>query len=272
MIANTRRLFLKLLPSLDIDVVCDVGSMDGADALTFRKAVPHSRIYAFEPNPINLELMNASAALQRADIEVVPLAATNYDGEADFFVVEADYARADGRRGMSSLHRRGENPWTVTSAVVRVRTRRMESFLAGKCSPRARIALWIDTEGKAYEVLEGIAGIADCVQLVHVEVETTPCIGTGQKLYPEVKSLLQQLGFSEVAIDQSRSQMQFNALFARTRLSAWMRIALHARTLQAGLRYRLSRIALAVCPACLARYQTIRAQIQSSRTRDSASA
>lgn len=33
---------------MNIGVICDVGSMNGADALVFSAAAPESRVYAFE--------------------------------------------------------------------------------------------------------------------------------------------------------------------------------------------------------------------------------
>ena len=89
MIVDTQRLFVKLLSRMRISTVCDVGSMNGADSMTFRDAVPESNIYAFEPNPENFRRMQANRALQERNIQVVPLAATNHDGDAEFFLVEA---------------------------------------------------------------------------------------------------------------------------------------------------------------------------------------
>src|SRR5277367_2678974 len=103
MIVNTQRLFRSLLGALRISVVCDVGSMNGADALMFRDAVPDASIFAFEPNPENLRLMKADRILQERHIQVVPLAATDFDGEANLYLVDADYLQHDSRRGMSSL-------------------------------------------------------------------------------------------------------------------------------------------------------------------------
>jgi len=88
MIVNTRRLFLRLLPRLQISTICDVGSMDGAEALAFRQVVPEASVYAFEPNPHNFSLMQANPAFPERNIQVLPLAASNYDGEAEFFLVE----------------------------------------------------------------------------------------------------------------------------------------------------------------------------------------
>jgi FkbM family methyltransferase len=254
MIINTQRLFTRLLATSRINVVCDVGSMNGADALNFRDAVPEASIYAFEPNPTNLGLMRANRALQERNIQVVPLAATNSDGEAMFFLVDADYfLQNDCRRGMSSLYKR-EGDW-ASADVVRVKTTRLDTFLADKCAPDARLALWIDTEGKAFEVIEGMAGMADRVLLLHVEVETAACIGMDQKLYSDVKARLEQLGFAELATDHAPHCTQFNALFLRSDLVTQFRT--RASLVHARLRYLLVQAIRKACPACLRRYQAI---------------
>src|SRR5215469_3349882 len=130
MIVNTRRLFTTLLSRLQISAVCDIGSMNGADALVFRAAVPQSSIYALEPNPHNFRRMAADRVLRELNICVEPLAATNYDGQGDFFLVEADYSQTDFRRGMSSLYRRSAPH--APASVVKVRTTRLDTYLADK--------------------------------------------------------------------------------------------------------------------------------------------
>jgi hypothetical protein len=139
-----------------------------------------------------------------------------------------------------------------------VGTTRLDTYLADKCAPDARLALWIDTEGKAHEAIQGIAGIADRVHLLHVEVETSPCIGTGQKLYADVKRLLRQLGFVEFATDQARGETQFNVLLVRSDLPALMLLRVKAWQVRALLRYRLVRVIHAICPACLRRFAAMR--------------
>lgn len=257
MVVNTRRLFTTLLSRLQISAVCDVGSMNGADALAFSAAVPQSSVYALEPNPHNLRLMAANPALHAHNIHIEPLAATNYDGGADFYLVEADYSRADAHRGMSSLYRRTD-PLCPPTSVVHVRTTRLDTYLADKRSPQARFALWIDTEGKAYEVLEGAAGVADHVYLLHVEVETKRLIGSDQKLYPEVRALAQRLGFAELATDQPQDHEQFNVLYVRRDLPPGIRLAVQTTLLRARLRHRIVTIIARLCPACVRRYQTMR--------------
>lgn len=224
MIANTQLLFIKLLRVMEINVICDVGSMNGQEALAFRNAAPLASVFAFEANPENLLLMGVDSALREQRIEVVPLAVTHYDGQAEFFVVKADYSSINDWRGMSSLHRRPHQAELLTA--VPVKTVRLDSFFADKGVPDMRVGLWIDVEGKAYEAIEGASGLVKNIQLLHVEVETSPYIGADQKLYPQVHTLLRSMGFDEVATDGPRTSLQFNAVFVRRGLSRAMQLRL----------------------------------------------
>jgi FkbM family methyltransferase len=265
MVLDTKHLFTTLLPKMQINTICDVGSMNGADSLTFRAAAPEASIYALEPNPQNLQLMNVDQGLKDNRIRILPLAATNYDGTGDFFLVDADYSQTNFWRGLSSLHRRWDPRYPSTS-VVQVKTTRLDTFLADKCRPKTRVALWIDAEGMAYEVVEGATGIIEHVYLVHIEVETTPCIGAEQKLYPEVKELLLRLGLIELATDHHRGGEQFNALFVRRDLPAGMNLALKSKLMRLQMRRVLGTVARRLCPACLRRYQSLRLRKAYERT------
>jgi FkbM family methyltransferase len=214
LIVETRRLFLKLLRTFEIGTVCDVGSMDGSDALLFRRALPNADIIALEPNPRNFAIIAADTRLQHCGIRALPVAASDRESEAPFFVVHAEYAGTGdvARRGMSSLHRRPDS--SLLAEVVQVRTVRLDDLLAAG----DRIALWIDTEGAAFEAISGASGVLDRTQLLHVEVETIPCIGADQRLFPDVERLLADAGFALLATDQPRVAPQFNALFVRRNL------------------------------------------------------
>lgn len=248
MIVSTGWLFRRLLRTFRIDLVCDIGSMDGTDALACRNAVPNARIYAFEVNPDNLQAMRSNGVLSERRIELVPVAICDEDGRADFYIVDA-YKPGVGYRGMSSLHRRAESPYFATRAV-NVETARLDTFLSTRAEAGRPLALWIDAEGKSYEVLQGARGVWSNVRLVHVEVEAEPCIAPDQVLYPQVRSLLQSMGLRELATDRMRPA-QFNALFVapdllarfRWRVLLWMALAwLRHRAIVA--RFRLYRAAL----------------------------
>jgi FkbM family methyltransferase len=236
--------------------------MNGADALSFRNAIPESTIYAFEPNPQNFRLMQADAVLRERNIHVIPCAVANSDGESEFFMVEADYSRSNSRRGMSSLYRRAQEQITG----VRVETIRLDTFFSARGESQGRLALWIDAEGKGYEVVEGITGIAQDVCMVHVEVEASPCIAADQKLYPEVKELLYRLNLIEVATDYPPTSTQFNALFVRRDLSPWLGVQVRASVIHARLRRLVGVLATKMCPGCAHRYRAMgRRDAESSR-------
>jgi FkbM family methyltransferase len=232
LIADTGPLFRRLLRSLEIETVCDVGSMDGADALRFRRVLPNAAVVALEPNPKNFALMTADERLRENGIRVLPLAASDRASTADFFLVDADYSPASrsGWRGMSSLHRRADK--SVLADIVRVRTSRLDELLASESLDVAPIALWIDAEGMAFEVIAGAAGILTRTRLIHVEVETVPCIGTAQRLFPDVERVLCERGFVRLATDQPTTAPQFNALFIRTE---------HLRAKAAAIRWQVAR-------------------------------
>lgn len=225
---NTSRLFERLLPLLDADLVCDVGSMDGAEALRFARAVPGASVFAFEPNPRNLEPMRADRELRRAGVEIVPCAVADLSARSPFHVLRADYASANPQRGRSSIY-----PAVVASElleVIEVETVRLDEFLSAHAARCSRIALWVDAEGMAYEALQGASVLATQLQLVHVEVERVPCMNAAQKLYPDVRRLLESFGLREIAVDGHERFRQFNALYVRDGLSGFMRLRIAAWT------------------------------------------
>ena len=134
---------------------------------------------------------------------LVPFAATNFDGEAEFFLVSEGYVPLEGWRGMSSLHRRVLRPESLTP--IRVKTSRLDTFVIEQSLRLDRLALWIDVEGKGYEVIEGAAGLVDRVQLCHIETETSACITDEQRFYGDLKAMLESHGFMELATDRRTS-------------------------------------------------------------------
>lgn len=248
MILNTKRLFLGLLSTLEIDVVCDVGSLDGAEALLFHRIRPRAHIWAFEAHPQRFQAMQKDPALAAAGIETAPLALSNFDGEARFFLVDAPDGTDVRVAGMSSLFERTGQ--FTPAGVISVAARRLDTYLSTRLMREAQVALWIDAEGKGYEVLEGATGIASRVRLVHVEVESSPCINAQQRLYPEVQQLLRALGFLELGTDGFPTQPQFNALFVRHDLPRSMSRRVRVRRWDGGARSLLARTAQRIWSAC----------------------
>jgi FkbM family methyltransferase len=249
MILNTRRLFCKLLPLLRVDTICDVGSLDGRDALRFRAAVPDATIYAFEAHPQNLAAMHKNRFLLAGCIETVGLAVTNFDGEADFFAVAPGAFPGDDWRGMSSLHRRTISPARLR--IARVDTCRLDSFLRSRTPESARLALWIDAEGRGYEVIEGAEGFLPNVQLLHVEVETNACIASGQSLFADIGGVLHEKGFTELARDRRLGAPQLNVLFIRMPPDRRLQFAIRALITAEAMRAAIAAVLYRLCPRCM---------------------
>ena len=216
-VVSTRRLFDGLLRSLGVDTVCDIGSMDGTDALRFRRKCPRATVIAFEANPRNFERMRNDATLEAADIRREPLAVSDGNGRADFFVVRAPGPQNRAQRGMSSLYQRRQAD--QLEAIVQVETTRLDTYLGQHAAQATRIALWIDVEGKAFEVISGARDALASVQLLHIEVELTPLIADAQRTYSDVYALLESSGFAEIATDHPVHAPQFNTLWIRTHQS-----------------------------------------------------
>lgn len=243
-VVSTRRLFAWLLRTLDVTTVCDVGSMDGADAKLFRRRLPNANILAFEPSPRNYDLMRQDERLRASRICVLPFAASDHEARAPFFVVRAEFGNGKplDRRGMSSLHRRADA--SLLEEVVEVRTVRLDRLLVDEQLADGALAFWIDAEGMAYEVIRGAHGVLANTRLLHVEVETLPCIAARQRLFSDVLRSLQEAGFELIATDQPCERAQFNALFVRSDLLLHRAVAIRAWLAMAWLRRRAANILL----------------------------
>jgi len=202
-------LFISLVKELKADCVCDVGSMDGREALRFRSALPDATIFAFEPNPHNFQAIEGDPEIASADIRLVQAAVAGVDGTLGFNIADADYNDRNANRGLSSLMI-GE---TAVRETINVRSLRLDRFLsdAGEFST---IALWVDVEGAAFEALLGSEGILQRVCCIHTEVETREFF-KGQKTFDEVKRFLGDRGFVETASEYWFARGQGNVLFIR---------------------------------------------------------
>ena len=209
---NTSLLFRLLLKKINPDLVCDVGSMDAGDSIRFRKVLPDARIFAFEANPDNYQSIINNRSVSLANIQVFNLAVWNKESEIPFFI-EHLYDKAgkqgnDYLRGMSSVYKLKDKSLGVTEVLTK--SIRLDDFITERFNSSKCIALWIDVEGAAYEVLEGIKKIRDKIKLLHVEVEARE-IWHGQKLKTEVKNLLIDMDF--ILLTKQKSKSQDNAIY-----------------------------------------------------------
>lgn len=195
-ILRTKYAFHTLLWLLEPDVILDVGSMDGSDSKKFKKLVPKAEVVAFEGNPTNYRAMCADATLQKLGVRIVHRLVSNLAGNRSFFVQRPINAEAGFNRGTSSAMRRSEQG--METEEVHLDAVRLDSFLAQEYPDKKRVAMWIDVEGHAHEVLEGLREAQDRAYLIHVEVETQE-IWPGQKVESDIVTLAKSMGFIVLA-------------------------------------------------------------------------
>lgn len=209
---STGFFFVSLIKKLGIDLTCDIGSCDGANALMFKKAMPNSHVIAFEANPHNYNSMIHDERLEK--IEIHNLAVFDKNQDAEFFVVEADYQSDLGdnnfERGMSSLLERND---IATKEKVKVRCTRLDAFFGQHSLDYDEIALWIDVEGVGYQAFCGASDILNSVWLVHMELDKAE-FAEGLKTPDEVEASLKEFGFIKIASNDGLKSDTVDYVFA----------------------------------------------------------
>lgn len=196
---HSRYVFHGLVSALRPSVIADVGSCDGQQARRFKRQRPSARVVAFEANPRNFERMVADRRHRELGVEVLNCAAADGTGEATFFILE-ERGDMPWATGASSLNQRvPESTQGLSETPVTVETVRLDEYFV---QGQGLIALWIDVEGAADRVVEGMAGIADRVCAVHIELETGTGLWQGQPAEGDVLARLKQLGFKILGSDQ----------------------------------------------------------------------
>jgi len=180
---------------------CDIGSLDGAESLFFRRVLINTNFYAFEANPENFQFMVQNEMLKTKNINVYNFAINDKSGKCSFFIADENSDPTSlGNYGNSSLLIPDIDSIPTLRKVkeeVEVDAIRIDEFLLNK-ERIINAALWIDVEGAAWQVLKGMENIKDDVCLINVEVEKEPK-WKNQKTLSDVQYLMNKFGFSEIA-------------------------------------------------------------------------
>ncbi|WP_022664366.1 FkbM family methyltransferase [Desulfospira joergensenii] len=204
---TTKFLFNLLLRIVKPEIVCDIGSMDGADALRFKRILPASQGLIFEANPYNFAAICQDSVIKEKSILLFNEIVWNENCNKSFYIVKpSDIKGVDEHlRGTSSVFLRNAES---EKNRIQLRGVRLDSKISG-LGALGNIALWIDVEGASYEVLEGIRGIRDRVKLIHAEVETQ-MVWKGQKTRSDVLALAESMGY--VLLGHGRNKQQHDVV------------------------------------------------------------
>ena len=236
-VVNAKFLFRVLCNLYKANLICDVGSFDGAHALSFCKS--GVRVVALEANPFNAESLAENVEVANAGIDVFHLAAWNKNENTTFNVIDVPNSASDDWRNMiGSIRTRTDREFG--SRKVTVQATRLDTFIANLDIERpGSIALWIDVEGVGFEVLEGIRGIHERVCVIHIEVETCE-FWERQQLWPEVLDLMNEFGFSAIA--RRRGDLQIDVVFVNESFRRSVPVATRWLTFLAWARLRAGEV------------------------------
>jgi FkbM family methyltransferase len=144
---ETARLFFKLAARAAVTI--DVGAYVGYYTVIAAHANPAGRVYAFEPLPAIHERLLRNIELNRLkNVECLPCAVSDTDGEAPFFHVDTQLPTSSSL-SLEFMQRAGG---FVTSSVP-VKT--LDKFVADRDIPRIDL-LKIDTESTEFRILCGM--------------------------------------------------------------------------------------------------------------------
>lgn len=193
----TQNLFHYFIKKVKPSFIFDIGSRDGNEAGIFRNLCKNSSIVAFEADP---ELCK-SIKLRHPSIQVENLAVSDKKSTAKFYITDDVNSCGSLLKNRETEHKREFEVGTI----------RLDEYIKNVSNAETG-ALWIDTEGCSFEVLDGARSMIDRIAFIHAEVETIP-LWSGQRTLSEVDSLMSEYGFKRVLLNLTEEVSQGNAVY-----------------------------------------------------------
>lgn len=194
------RYFLQLARDKQVSDMFEIGVMDGRHTEMLLDANDWC-VHSFEPNPYCMPSLLRFANHDRH--RLLPFAVSDTDGFAQLSL-PSRFLGSDVplMSGISTLKRHLDEDAAsneLPAQLVATITGRTYIERFACCRPHS-IALWIDTEGCALDVLLGFQELLKAIPLVIAEVEYGPHFSSGPN-WNDVVMLLKQSGHSVIARD-----------------------------------------------------------------------
>ncbi|OAI42553.1 hypothetical protein AYO41_04050 [Verrucomicrobia bacterium SCGC AG-212-E04] len=184
--------------------IFDVGACEGEESIRYARAFPRARIYAFEPLPANLPLINENLRRYAVpNVELVPTAVSDSIGEATFHVSSGrprELYRGEiwnyGNKSSSLLPPKDKIPiygWIEFSEQTKVPCLTLDSFCRERGISEIHF-LHLDVQGAERLVLAGAEATLPQIRIIWLEVANS-AIYLGQTLRQEMEMHLVASGF-----------------------------------------------------------------------------
>lgn len=162
----------KYIKNSDINIIMEIGSLDGGDAVFLKRKYPHASVYAIEGLPDNYQSMKVLST-----ITAIQSIVCDYDGYIQF--------NKKNINGIHGIYDRGSEYGTN---VIVEPCCRLDTLCLKHNIPYIDL-LKIDVEGATYDVIKGMGNLFTKIKCMHIETENYPFF-IGQKLHSDVVSLL----------------------------------------------------------------------------------
>jgi FkbM family methyltransferase len=196
------------------EIIVDVGANVGFLAWQFTKAFRKTIVYALEPDPVPLGVLQATHGAN-PQIRIFPVAAADRDGERAFVQRTVSCN--------SSLLETAAGEGGNTEHTIKVAACTLDGFCAKHSISHIHL-LKTDTEGADLLVLQGARNLLaqGCIDAVMIEVFFVPTY-KGQATFDEIAGFLKSYGFGlfnvYIASETNYRQARYgNAIFVGQRL------------------------------------------------------
>lgn len=202
-----RELFISLVAALRPRVVLELGAAEASFSAQVRSLLDKGEVHALEANPHLYRKHRREA--DAAGVRYHNLAVGPQDGRVSFKLgTHKDGQELSPTKTNNSIL---EKALDIQYRAIEVDMVTVDGFVDRQGLTDRSCAMWVDTEGLAYDVLCGAERTLKATRALLVEVEDKP-FWIGQHLAHEVKALICEAGFIPVARDFEYTG-QYNVLF-----------------------------------------------------------
>lgn len=181
--------FVELASGIDVQVILDIGALNGIESRVLAKTFPNARVFTFEPVPESIQEVRYITR-DLSNVVVIESAVSDRNGSTSFFVTR--------NRGTSSLRRPLEAGPTrrMRFKEVRVPTTTIETW-ASEWGIKSIDLVWMDVQGAEDLVLRGFGQLLSDVKLLKTEMGISSYY-EGHANARDVRPLLEGAGLSHV--------------------------------------------------------------------------
>lgn len=190
-------------------VIFDIGSCEGEDSIRYKRMFPYATIYSFEPLPTNVIKMKRNLERYKlvGEISIIPVALTDHDGIADFFVSSGAPPEKEnsqewnyGNKSSSLLQptdiSKKYYAWLDFKERIEINVQRLDSFCQSKKITRIDF-IHLDVQGAELKVLNGASSLINTIKAVWLEVGSVE-LYKSQPLKHDIEIFMQHHGFIKV--------------------------------------------------------------------------